>query len=184
MVSSNHQLTETHIPGSANWLAALRTYLAVSGLGHLAWETGQLPLYTIWSTGTVRELVFAVVHCTVGDILIALATLAAALVLMGNSTWPSQGFGSAYLLTSCFGVGYTVLSEWLNTGVRGNWAYSAWMPTLPWTGTGLSPLLQWVLIPTLALFASRHLAGRTISSIPSRACSLIQRGLTRRGAVD
>ncbi len=151
----------SRVQGSSRWLAALRTYLVVSVVGHLAWETVQLPLYTIWSTGTVRELAFAVLHCTGGDILIALATLAAALVLIGDPAWPSHRFKRVGVLTVGFGIGYTAFSEWLNAGVRGNWTYSDWMPTLPWTGTGLSPFLQWVVIPTLALLALRHDLGRS-----------------------
>ncbi len=177
MARSRGQLTGSHIPGSSNWLAALRTYLVISGMGHLAWEAIQLPLYTIWSTGTIRELAFAVLHCTGGDILIALSALAAALILIGEPAWPSHRFGSVYVLTVGFGIGYAVFSEWLNTGVRGNWAYSDWMPTLPWIGTGLSPLLQWAAIPMLALLALRHLPSYATSSIPARATYLKRRGV-------
>jgi hypothetical protein len=151
--------TEPQIPGSTNWLAALRTYLVVSVVGHLAWEVIQLPLYTIWSTGTMRELAFAVLHCTGGDTLIALSSLTAALVLIGESVWPSHRFRRVCVLTLGLGIGYTVFSESLNAGVRASWTYSDWMPTLPWIGTGLSPLLQWVVIPTLALLALRHRLG-------------------------
>jgi len=31
-------------------------------VGHVIWETAQLPLYTIWKTGTPREKVVAVLH--------------------------------------------------------------------------------------------------------------------------
>ena len=53
---------------------------------------------------------------------------------------------------------YTVYSEYLNTVVRGAWAYTEWMPTVPWLGTGLSPLAQWLIIPTVTLIW----AGRTL----------------------
>src|SRR5262245_16617478 len=33
------------------------------------------------------------------------------------------------------------------------WTYNALMPVLPWLGTGLAPLLQWVVVPSLALRA-------------------------------
>jgi len=153
------RLIESQCPGSSNWLAAMRTYLGVSVVGHLAWEVIQLPLYTIWSTGTMRELAFAVLHCTGGDIVIALCTLTAALVLVGDPAWPSRRIERVGVLTVGFGVGYAVFSEWLNTGVRASWTYSDWMPTLPWIGTGLSPLLQWFAIPSLALHALRRRLG-------------------------
>jgi hypothetical protein len=47
------------------------------------------------------------------------------------------------------GIGYTVFSEWLNVDVRATWAYTEQMPVLPPLGTGLTPLLQWLIIPTL-----------------------------------
>lgn len=164
---AKERMTAPHIPGSTNWLAALRTYVGVSIVGHLAWEVAQLPLYTIWSTGTLGELAFAVLHCTGGDILIALSTLATALVLIGDQAWPSHRFERVCVLTVGLGIGYTAFSEWLHAGVRGSWTYSDWMPTLPWTGTGLSPLLQWIVIPMLALLASRHPFGRS-ARLPRR----------------
>jgi hypothetical protein len=44
------------------------------------------------------------------------------------------------MLTVAAGVAYTIFNEWLNTQVRANLAYTELVPTLPVTGTGLSPL--------------------------------------------
>jgi len=55
------------------------------------------------------------------------------------------------VLTVMVGVAYTIYSEWLNTTIRQGWAYSPMMPVLPPLGTGLSPLLQWLIVPSLAL---------------------------------
>jgi hypothetical protein len=56
------------------------------------------------------------------------------------------------LAATILGLGYTVYSEWLNVNVRETWAYTAWMPRIPPLGTGLSPLLQWIVVPGLAFF--------------------------------
>ena len=48
------------------------------------------------------------------------------------------------------GIGYTVFSEWLNTQVRQSWSYTEAMPLLPPFGTGLTPFLQWVIVPAIA----------------------------------
>ena len=40
--------------------------------GHLLWEIGHVPLYTIWTEGSWGEIAFAVLHCTGGDLLIAM----------------------------------------------------------------------------------------------------------------
>ena len=67
------------IPQS-DWLRAFRIYFGTIAIGNLAWESLQLPLYTIWTAGTFGEQVFAVVHCTGGDMLIALAGLVVAML--------------------------------------------------------------------------------------------------------
>ena len=134
----------------ADWPKALRRYLEVSVAANLAWEILQLPLYTLWSTGTRSAQTFAVLHCTVGDAMIAGLALLVALALFGRATWPSAGAARVYAASLAFGVAYTIYSEWLNVSVRGSWAYSDLMPVVPVIGTGLSPLLQWFVVPTVA----------------------------------
>jgi hypothetical protein len=140
----------------------LRAYLAVIAVGNLAWEALQLPLYTIWRTGTVGENAFAAVHCTLGDLLIALSVLAASLVVLGDRRWPVRRFRRVAALAVGLGVAYTAFSEWLNVVVRASWAYSELMPVVPLPGgfsVGASPLLQWMVVPTLAHWWARRSAG-------------------------
>lgn len=148
-----------HAAPISDWPHALRVYLGTIALGNLAWEAAHLPLYTIWQTGTLGEKVFAVVHCTGGDLLIALACLALAIVLAGEPAWPVHAYRRIAALTIGFSVAYTIYSEWLNIVVRKTWAYSDLMPVVPIINTGLSPLLQWVVLPLLALHLARRAAG-------------------------
>jgi hypothetical protein len=138
-------------PGSDRWLRTLRSYLAVSAVGHLFWETLHLPLYTLWATGTPREIAFAVSHCTGGDVMIAALSLVAALALFGSTRWPLASNGRVVAAMTAIGVAYTIYSEWLNMTKRVSWAYSGLMPVVPVIGTGLSPLLQWLVIPLIAM---------------------------------
>jgi hypothetical protein len=140
---------------SGEWLTAFRRYLAVSVIGNSLWEPAQVPLYEIWNTGTVREQAIAVLHCTGGDILIALATWSLALIIAGDPQWPDQAFRRVTLLTIAAGLVYAGFSEWLNTTVRQSWSYSDLMPIVPGLGLGLSPLLQWLVIPSLALWTAQ-----------------------------
>ena len=141
-----------------DWLAALRAYLVASAAGNLAWEAAHLPLYTLWRTGTASEKLFAVVHCTLGDLLIALASLTLGLVPVGHRDWPVLRFVAVGAFSIAFGLGYTVFSEWLNIVVRKSWAYSELMPVVPVFGfeVGVSPLLQWIVVPALALYSARQ----------------------------
>lgn len=110
-----------------------------------------MPLYTLWDTGSAGEIVFAAVHCTGGDILIAMTTLLIPLLIFGVG-WPQDWIVVKRVIVSTMvlGVGHTVFSEWLNIVVRKAWAYSELMPVVPIIDTGLSPLLQWIVVPALA----------------------------------
>lgn len=135
-----------------SWISAIRRYIAFLALASLIWEFAHLPLYTIWLTGTPGQLAFAALHCTGGDVLIGLSTLMGALVLMGPIRWPSEGRIVVLVMIVLFGLGYTVFSEWLNVEVRQAWAYRSQMPVIPFFNTGLSPMLQWLVIPVAASF--------------------------------
>ncbi len=137
-----------------DWLAALRRYVGVTAAGHLAWEAVHVPLYRIWEEGSPAQIALAIVHCSGGDLLIAISALVGALLLAGSPGWPIVRFRSVAAFTIAFGVAYTVYSEWLNVSVRGSWSYAERMPLLPPLGTGLSPVLQWLIVPSAALAAA------------------------------
>ncbi|TDH62334.1 hypothetical protein E2C06_12040 [Dankookia rubra] len=139
-----------HCLGTPDWVTALRRHLGAVAVGNFAWEFAHLPLYTLWRTGTPGEIAFAALHCTLGDVLIAACSLVAALLFLGAPEWPRRRFAPVAAAAVAIGLGYTVYSEAANLA-RGTWAYSELMPTLPWLGTGLSPLVQWLLIPTASL---------------------------------
>ncbi len=148
-----------HIERNApRWLGAFRTYLGCIAAGNLAWETLHLPLYTIWETASTGDQVFAVVHCTSGDLLIALSALTLALVLAGDEDWPARSFWQVAALALVFGVAYTAFSEWLNVVVRASWTYSDLMPVISLGGLrlGLSPIMQWIVVPAAAFLLTRQ----------------------------
>lgn len=136
----------------AQWFSTLRRYLAFMAIANLAWETAHLPLYTIWVTGSPPEMAFAVLHCTGGDVLIALSTVMLALFLVDRPGWPHESYRMVAALTIACGFLYSIFSEWLNVELREAWAYRDLMPIVPVLDTGLSPLLQWLLIPLAAFW--------------------------------
>ena len=114
-----------------------------------------MPLYTLWVDGTQSQIAFALLHCTLGDVLIGAVALTASLILWRLPAWPTERFRSVAYATLTFALAYTLFSEWLNVEVRHTWAYRDIMPTLPWLGTGLSPVLQWLIVPLLALWYAK-----------------------------
>ena len=130
-----------------------RYLLAVTVL-NLFWELAHLPLYTIWTTGSARENLFAVLHCTVGDAMIATITLVTALVVCKARHWPRSRFLAVALLAILFGLGYTIFSEWRNTTVTMSWTYASAMPRV--FGIGLSPVAQWLVVPGVVFWWIRR----------------------------
>ena len=142
-------MTQAFLPRS--WLVAFCRYILVIAIGNLVWEAVQLPLYTIWVAGSWSQIGLAWGHCTLGDVLIGAGALLGALMLCRMPKWPISGHPRMTAAVVILAVIYTIFSEWLNVEVRHSWAYRDIMPTLPWLGTGLSPVLQWIVVPLLAL---------------------------------
>jgi hypothetical protein len=93
------------------------------------------------------------------DILITTLTLAGAATLGWHFRW--RVFGWRMVFTAILlGVAYTVFSEWLNVDIRRSWSYTAAMPVLPLIGTGLTPLLQWLIVPGIAFAIIARRDGR------------------------
>lgn len=144
------------------WQALLR-YVIASGVLNLIWEIVQMPLYTLWLTGSIPEISYAILHCTVGDMLIATVSVIGARVILRARNWPKDRFVSVGVVTIALALTYTVFSEWWNVEVRQAWAYRDVMPRLPGIGTGLSPLLQWLVVPLLVFWIVARLLGRSSS---------------------
>ncbi|MEX1670235.1 hypothetical protein AB4876_15045 [Zhongshania guokunii] len=139
---------------SNSWVRTLRRYIVLILASNLLWEILQLPLYTIWQEGQPSEITFAIFHCTLGDVLIATACIVAALAIFGDTSWPQTRFCPVLLTATVFGVAYTLYSEWVNVHIREAWAYTRLMPTLPLLNAGISPILQWLILPPLCLLLS------------------------------
>lgn len=139
------------------WRFVFARYLIVFTPISLFWEIAHLPLYTLWAQAPPVALAYAVIHCTLADMLIAVLALLAALVATRAGPlerWRWRRLGGVAV---GFGLAYTAFSEWFNTAVRMNWAYSEWMPLTPLIALGVSPLLQWLLVPVAALAWARRL---------------------------
>ncbi len=135
-------------------------YLVLMAAANLVWEVAQFPLYQIWLDGSLFEQAYAIVHCTIGDVMIAASSLALAYGLVGRGVWPDRRYAATTIAATMTGVAYTIFSEWLNISVRGSWAYRDIMPLVPPFGTGLTPLLQWLILPPV-MFAIAQKKGRS-----------------------
>lgn len=118
---------------------------ALSFALNLVWEIGQLRLYAIFRTEPLRQIAYAVIHCTVGDVLIAVFSLLIAALVTRRADWPLTRPWAGCGIAILFGLSYTAYSEWYNVYQTRAWTYSESMPLV--FGIGVSPLLQWFVIP-------------------------------------
>lgn len=152
------------------WRFVLAAYVPYLATLNLLWEVVKLPLYALWTQAEPIYIAYAVLHCTAGDVLIGSGALFAALIAAqagAARTWPWARVGVAAVV---FGMAYTGFSERMNTIVRANWFYSESMPVLPFLPIGLSPLLQWLIVPPVALALARR---RVFTARPRPALNLV-----------
>ena len=122
---------------------------------NLTWEVAQVRLYTLWAEADRLTVAWSLFHCSVGDVLISLAMFALAGVALRRADWPASRpwAGGAIAVTGA--VAFTAWSEWYNVYRAGSWGYTANMPLI--FGIGLSPLLQWLVLPPVMVVAYRTL---------------------------
>ena len=123
---------------------------------NLAWEIAHGRLYTIWAAADGMSIAWALLHCSLGDVVIALAMFALAGVVLRRVDWPASRPWAGSIIVVIGAVAFTAWSEWYNVYRAGNWGYTASMPLI--VGIGLSPLLQWLILPPVMVGAYRKLA--------------------------
>ncbi len=141
------------------WLAiALFAFLS-----HFAWEIFQTPFYASMAEASHWAAVLRCTRATAGDVVIAeLAYVSGALVAR-DRLWLGLARRTVPF-AACLGLGLavTIALEWWNVYVRGSWAYSTAMPVF--LGIGVSPLLQWILLPPVTLWLARRHLGRELGA--------------------
>jgi hypothetical protein len=142
--------------------------LILSFMGHFAWELLQAPLFSsLDGMGHIAGVLICL-QATLGDLGIALAAFWAAAIAGRGRNWaarPGIGPVAVYLAT---GLVSTVGLEFLNTEILDRWSYAPQMPRLPLLGTGLSPFLQWLIVPTLVLWYLHRLSPTGDASSPAQ----------------
>jgi L-cystine uptake protein TcyP (sodium:dicarboxylate symporter family) len=120
------------------------------------WEFLQVPFFDDMPTMPHWEAVVFCTRATLGDVLIALAAFWGVAALTRNRSWILQPTLRTVLLFVAIGVVITVGLEWHATEIDDRWQYADTMPTLPILGTGLLPLIQWLILPLLLIWLVRR----------------------------
>ena len=136
-------------------IACAGLWSALAFILNLLWEIGHVRLYTIGMQADSLRIAQAVFHCSLGDVVIALAMFALAGILLRRADWPALRPWTGGVIVVIGAMAFTAWSEWYNVYRAGNWGYTASMPMI--FGIGISPLLQWLILPPMMVGAFRFL---------------------------
>jgi len=121
---------------------------------NLAWELLHGPLYKDYTFET-KMISFCALASVADAVMVLLLYFIFALIYKDPFWIADLSFKSGFFLMIVGGIG-AVLAEIRHTS-EGNWAYDESMPIIPFVGAGLSPVLQFILLPLLIYYLSFYL---------------------------
>jgi len=127
---------------------------------HFVWEFVQVPTYAGIAELPHWEAIKLCMSATFGDVGFALTAfwVACLTALRRDGMLRPTHFSAAIFVA--VGIVLTVGFEYYYTNISLRWTYSELMPLVPPLGTGMSPLLQWIFVPTLVIWLTRrHVLG-------------------------
>lgn len=131
--------------------------ISISGLLlNFIWEIWQAPLFQGMDELTHFEVTL---HCTLaalGDVSILLAAFWIIALTARSRRWIIHPRAIQAIGFIAIGIAITVVIEAIATHVLNRWQYAAVMPTLPILGTGITPILQWLIIPPIIVSMMRR----------------------------
>ncbi len=134
--------------------------LLFSFLLNYPWEFIQVPFFQAMPEMAHWDAILFCSRAAGGDALIALAAFWTVAAVGQNRFWILQPGWRQIVGFIAVGVLITILFEWHATEIAGRWAYAEQMPVLPFLGTGLLPLMQWILLPPIVVWLVYRQIGR------------------------
>ena len=127
-----------------------------SFLLHFVWEFVQAPTYSGMIEMNHWDGIKLCMSATFGEVGFALTAFLLTSLAARERQWFRRPAAWQFLMYLGIGVSLTIGFEYYYTQISLRWTYSELMPLVPPFGTGLSPLLQWIIVPTLALWMTRR----------------------------
>jgi len=101
-------------------------------------------------------MLYGWLHRTLGDVMITIGSFWIVSMMSHNRRWFLKLTRLNFIGFIMIGVIPTVISERVNVHILKSWAYNKSMPIIPWLKVGLTPLLQWMVIPPAIVSLVRH----------------------------
>jgi hypothetical protein len=131
---------------------------------HFVWEILQASFYEHMGDARYWSAILQCTQATVGDVMITWTAYALAAASVRDRWWlgviDRRRALTIFLLA---GLLITAALEAVNVYVWKRWAYSPSMPLV--LGLGLTPILQWTLVPLLTLWLARRHLGMVTAAI-------------------
>ena len=115
-----------------------------------------MPFYSGLESLDYMSVVRTCTQASVGDGVISVLAYWTAVVIARSRNWIHAEFIIPALTYLAAGLVITIFMEWLSTDIWDRWHYAPNMPELPVLGTGLLPVLQWLILPPLILWVVRQ----------------------------
>ena len=144
-----------HNRAISSFIARVILWSALAFSLNLVWEISHVGFYTIWREADGLRIAWSVFHCTLGDVVIALAGFALVTIVLWRANWPTSRPWTGGVIVVISAITFTTWSEWYNVYRAGAWGYATSMPLI--FGIGLTPLLQWLILPPVIVVAYRKL---------------------------
>ena len=141
------------VTGMPEWNVAIFALLL-----NFPWEVLQAPLFAGMAEAPFFEAIKGCSRGTLGDMVIMLIAYEGVSLVARRRDWVLAPDRRQLALFIAIGVSITAVIEGLAT--RGhwvqNWTYSPNMPVVPGVNIGVTPLLQWVVLPLLVIWFVRR----------------------------
>jgi hypothetical protein len=171
-----------HNQATLRVIACAGLWSALAFVLNLVWEISHVRLYTIWMETDGLRIARAVFYCSLGDVVITLATFALAGIALWRADWPVSRPWAGGAIAVIGAMAITAWSEWYNIYRTGAWSYTSDMPTI--YGVGLSPLLQWLIIPPVIVVVYRALLPFLFGKSGGRHADQTHGGRIRKGIME
>ena len=111
--------------------------------------------FYIMKDSDFSTMLYGWLHCTWVDVILTLGSFWLVSLISRNRRWFLTLTRVNFAGFIMAGVGYTFLSERLNVHIFQSWSYNESMPIIPWVKVGLTPILQWLIIPSVVILLLR-----------------------------
>lgn len=134
------------------YIRFLMGIVIISFLLNSIWELAHSPLY-LWHQYDFEHVLICAL-ASLADTVIVLIMIFLFGLLFKNVFWVNHLTVSRIIVLAMVGAIGAIIGEMWHTS-KGDWAYADYMPLIPWLGVGVSPVLQFTILPLIIFIVNK-----------------------------